>query len=286
MNTSEYIINGTAENLPRLIERSHAVPVLVDFWASWCQPCQVLLPIVEKLAQEMQGKFLLVKVNIDEQQALATQFAVRSVPTVKLLRNGQIVDEFAGALPESQVREFIDRHLPKPADALLNAAAAAWAAGDAAQAEAFVRQAREEFPDDPRSALMLAEILAAQGQSDEASRLLAGLPADLALSAEAQALHARLAFASAADDAPDAATLQAALDKDPSDSQSRHHLAARLVLAGELEGALENLLELMRRDRRYGDDAARKGILQIFELLGGEGELVTRYRRAMASLLH
>lgn len=286
MSNSEHIIDVTADNFTSVVERSMQVPVLVDFWATWCGPCKALLPIVEKLAAEYQGRFLLAKVNIDEQQALATQFGVRSVPTVKLIRGGRIVDEFTGALPESQVRAFLDKHMEQPADRFLAAAEQAWEGGDVAQAEALLQQALREMPDDHRAELMLAELHAATGNTDKASELLAALPADLALSAQAEALRARLAFASAAAGAPELETLQRTLAENPGDSQARHQLAARLVLAGDFEGALQQLLELLRRDRSYGDDAARKGMLQIFELLGGEGELVTRYRRAMFTAMH
>lgn len=285
MSDNPYIFNVTPDNFAAVVERSMQVPVLVDFWAAWCQPCKALLPIVEKLAAEYQGRFLLAKVNIDEQQALANQFAVRSVPTVKLIRNGRIVDEFSGALPESQVRAFLDKHMEQPADRFLAAAEQAWENGDAAQAAAILRQVMQEMPEERRAQLMLAELLAASGDTDQAAQLLATLPADLALSPQAEALRARLGFAAAAG-APDITTLEQRLAADPKDSAARHQLAARLVLAGDFETALEHLLELVRRDRGYGDDAGRKGMLQIFDLLGGQGELVNRYRRAMFTAMH
>lgn len=286
MSENAYIIDVTTDNFARVVEQSMQVPVLVDFWAAWCQPCKALLPIVEKLAAEYQGRFLLAKVNIDEQQALANQFAVRSVPTVKLIRDGRIVDEFSGALPESQVRAFIDKHMEQPADRYLAAAEQAWENGDTAQAEAILRQVMSEVPNDHRAQLMLAELRAATGNTDEATQLLAALPTDLALSPQAEALRARLTFATAAAGAPEIETLQQTLAANPKDSQARHRLAARLVLAGDFEGALEQLLELVRRDRAYGDDAGRKGMLQIFDLLGGQGELVNRYRRLMFTAMH
>lgn len=286
MTDNAYIIDVTTYNFANVVERSMQVPVLVDFWAPWCEPCKTLLPIMEKLAAEYQGRFLLAKVNIDEQQALASQFGVRSVPTVKLVRDGRIADEFSGALPESQVRAFIDKHMEQPADRFLAAAEQAWESGDAAQAEALLRQVMAEVPNDHRAQLMLAELRAVTGNTDEAAQLLASLPADLALSPQAEALRARLTFAAAAAGAPEIETLQQALTTNPKDSQARHQLAARLVLAGDLEGALQQLLELLRRDRSWGDDAGRKGMLQIFELLGGQGELVNRYRRLMFTAMH
>lgn len=286
MSDNAYIIDVTTDNFANVVEQSMQLPVLVDFWATWCEPCKTLLPIVEKLATEYQGKFLLAKVNIDEQQALANQFGVRSVPTIKLVRDGRIVDEFSGALPESQVRAFLDKHMEQPADHFLAAAEQAWENGDTVQAEALLHQAMSEVPEDHRARLMLAELRAVTGKTDEAAQLLAALPADLALSPQAEALRARLTFASAATGAPEIETLQRALTANPKDSHARHQLAARLVLIGDFEAALEQLLELVRRDRAYGDDAGRKGMLQVFELLGGEGELVSRYRRLMFTAMH
>lgn len=286
MRHSEYIINVSAENFTAVLERSRQVPVLMDFWAAWCQPCKMLLPIVEKLAVEYQGRFLLAKVNIDEQPALASQFGVRSVPTVKLLREGRLVDEFSGALPESQVRAFLDKYTEQPADKYLAAAQQARDSGDRAQAETILRRVMEEFPQDKRAPLMLAELLAVNGDIDAANQLFASLPADVGLSPEAKALRARLAFAAAAAGAPDRDTLQRMLAANPQDNQARYQLAAQLVLADDPEGALEHLLELLRRDRHWGDDAARKGMVQVFDLLGGQGELVNRYRRLMFTALH
>jgi putative thioredoxin len=286
MSDNAYIIDVTTDNFASVVERSMQLPVLVDFWATWCEPCKALLPVVEKLATEYQGKFLLAKVNIDEQQALANQFGVRSVPTVKLIRDGRIIDEFSGALPESRVRAFLDKHMEQPADRFLAAAEQAWENGDIVQAETLLYQAMSEVPEEHRAQLMLAELRAVTGKTDEAAQLLATLPADLALSPQAEALRARLAFASAATGAPEIEALQQALAANAKDSHARHQLAARLVLMGDFEAALEQLLELVRRDRAYGDDAGRKGMLQVFELLGGEGELVSRYRRLMFTAMH
>jgi putative thioredoxin len=286
MSDNAYIIDVTVDNFTNVVERSMQLPVLVDFWATWCEPCKALLPVVEKLATEYQGKFLLAKVNIDEQQALANQFGVRSVPTVKLIRDGRIVDEFSGALPESQVRAFLDKHMAQPADRFLAAAEQAWENGDTVQAETLLHQAMSEIPEDHRARLMLAELRAVTGQTDEAAQLLAMLPADLALSPQAEALRARLTFASAAAGAPEIEVLQQALTANPKDSHARHQLAARLVLMGDFEAALEQLLDLVRQDRAYGEDAGRKGMLQVFELLGGKGELVSRYRRLMFTAMH
>lgn len=286
MNDNQFIIDVTAENFRSVLQLSQQTPVLVDFWAPWCQPCKTLLPIVEKLAREYQGQFILAKVNIDEQQALASQFGVRSVPTVKMVRDTQLVDEFTGALPESEVRAFIERHLDKESDKIVDAALAAYGQGDTATAEQLLRDVMGVEPVNYRAHLTLGELLVRDGRTDEAQQLLATLPADIGAEPAAQSLHARLAFTAAAADAPPLPVLQAALAANPKDSTARYQLAVRLVLEGDFETALQQLLELIRRDRGYGDDAGRKAMLQIFELLGGEGELVSHYRRQMFTAMH
>ncbi len=286
MNDSQFIIDVTAENLQSVLQLSHQTPVLVDFWAPWCEPCKMLLPIVEKLAREYQGQFILAKVNIDEQQALAGQFGVRSVPTVKMVRDSQLRDEFSGALPEAEVRAFIERHIDNASDRVIDAAMTAYSQGQSAEAEQLLRDAMTMEPVNYRAHLTLGELLARDGRSEEAQQLLAALPADVGADPAAQSLRARLTFATAAADAPPLAALQEALAANPKDSAARYQLAMRLIMEGEYEAALQQLLELVRRDRGYGDDAGRKAMLQVFELLGGEGELVGHYRRQMFTAMH
>jgi putative thioredoxin len=287
MADSPYIVVASEANFAQeVLERSHQVPVLVDFWAAWCAPCQMLLPVLSKLANEYQGRFILAKVNSDEQQALAAQFAIRSIPALKLFRHGKVVEDLAGAQPEGVIRALLERHIERPADKVRATALALHQAGQSEQALALLRQAMSETPEYYRIREDLAAILIDLRQLSEAERLLHDLPANAQAEASVSALMTRLNFAKVAESAPDTESLQTALDEDPKNSVARYQLSARKILAGDYQAALEHLLELMRQDRRFGDDAGRKGLLAVFALLGNEGELVSRYRSKMSSLLY
>ncbi len=285
MADSPYIIDVTRDNLAELMEASARLPVLIDFWAGWCQPCLALMPVLAKLADAYGGKFLLGKVNTEEQQELAAEFRIRSLPTVKIFRHGGLVDEFMGALPERAVREFIDRHIVRESDAALDRALAALESGDAASAKTLLTDVRQSDPDNPRVALALAEAEIAIGDLDEAEATLAGLPSGQQAEPEVEKLKSLLFFARAAADAPAAAELETRLASDAADQEARLKLAQQKIVAGDVDRAIELLLELMRVDRDYGEDAGRRSLLKVFELLGDDPR-VAGYRRRMANLLH
>ena len=285
MAESPYIIDVTRENFQELMEASFEVPVLLDFWASWCQPCLVLMPILARLAEEYQGKFLLGKLNTEEEQEIAGQFGIRSIPTVKLFRDGRPVDEFMGALPESAVREFLSRHVARESDAQVAEAVARLRAGNAEEALALLNQARQADPDNPRITLTLAQAQAASGDVAAAESTLDDLPADEQENPRVAALRSHLFFAGQVAGAPDAAELEARLGSDAGDHEARHQLALRRVLDQDYDDAVELLLELMQKDRSFGDDAGRRTLLKVFELLGDDPR-VSQFRRRMASLLH
>ena len=285
MADSPFIVDVTRENYAQVMEASFQVPVLVDFWASWCQPCQVLMPVLAKLAEEYEGKFLLGKLNTEEQQEIAAQFGIRSIPNVKLFRNGQPVDEFLGALPENAVREFIDRHVGRESDATVQQAREQLAAGDAAGAIALLSAAREADPENPRATLALAEAQAATGDVAAAEATLDSLPVSERDKPDAASLRSRLFFEGQLAGASAANELEARLETDPDDCEATYQLALRKVVGQDYDAAVELLLQLMKTDRGFGDDAGRNTLLKVFELLGDDPR-VSQYRRRMASLLH
>ncbi len=288
MSASPYIVDPVTEaNFGEaVIERSREVPVLVDFWAEWCGPCRMLMPVLSRLADEYRGRFVLAKVNTDAEQGLAMRYGIRGIPALKLFRNGEVVEELVGVQPESTIRAMIDRYIERPADRVREEARAAVRAGAPETAVALLRRALEEEPDYAPLRLDLAAALAAAGRFDEAEEAFSALPREVRDSAEGKALAARLLFARAATEAPPRERLEEALREGRAGSDELYALAARRVVAGEHEGALELLLELLRRDPGYRDGAARRAVLAVFDLLGGEGELVQRYRKRLFALLH
>jgi putative thioredoxin len=264
-----------------VLEESRHRPVVVDFWAPWCGPCKSLKPILEKLAAEYGGKFLLAKINSDDNQELAARYAVRGIPSVKAFIDGEPVDEFSGALPEGEVRAFLDRLIPGPADELRAQAAELHLAGDASAALQRLADASRIAPAHVGIRLDAAEIMLDLGEADEARRLLASVPDDA--DPRAPQLKARLQFVGTAD--ADEAALTARVAADGNDLEARLQLANLYVAAGQFEPGMAQLLEIVHRDRGFEDDIGRKTLLSVFTLLGG-GELVSRYRRLLASALN
>ena len=279
---SEHVLDvGLADFQQHVLEESRHRPVVVDFWAPWCGPCKSLKPILEKLATEYGGKFLLAKINSDDNQELAARYAVRGIPSVKAFIDGEPVDEFSGALPEGEVRAFLDRLIPGPVDELRAQAAELHLAGDASAALQRLADASRIAPAHVGVRLDAAEIMLDLGEADEARRLLASVPDDA--DPRAPQLKARLQFVGTAD--ADEAALTARVAADGNDLEARLKLANLYVAAGQFESGMAQLLEIVHRDRGFEDDIGRKTLLSVFTLLGS-GELVSRYRRLLASALN
>ena len=279
---SEHALDvGLADFAQHVLEESKHRPVVVDFWAPWCGSCKSLKPILEKLAAEYGGKFLLAKINSDDNQELAARYGVRGIPSVKAFINGEPVDEFSGALPEGEVRAFLDRLVPGPADELRRQAAAARMTGDISGALKLLGEASKIDPAHIGVRLDAAEIMLDLNEADETRRLIGSVPDDA--DPRVPALKARLQFMGAAGE--DEAVLTARVAANENDLEARLKLANLLVAAGQYEAGMDQLLEIVRRDRGFEDDIGRKTLLSVFNLLGG-GELVSRYRRLLASALN
>jgi putative thioredoxin len=284
---SEHVVKVDESNFQQVvIDGSQHAPVIVDFWAPWCAPCRALAPVLEKLAAEYGGRFTLAKVNSDENQKLAGSLGVRGIPNVKVFVDGVIVDEFSGALPERMVREFIDRAVPSRAEELRREAMVAYARGDGERALALLSEAAAADPKNENVRLDTIEILIDAGKTDEAGTMFDLLAPLTRMEERAKTLAAKLQFASAGTGAVSLDALKTRIAKNADDLEARLQLANASVAQQDYPSALEQLLEIVRRDRSFQDDAGRKTMLQLFTLLGNSGDLVGEYRRKLASAMY
>ncbi|GAB6195726.1 thioredoxin [Lysobacter xanthus] len=286
-DANPHVFDATADRFQdEVLQRSLETPVLVDFWAEWCGPCKTLGPILEKLAAEYNGAFLLAKVDVDKEQQLGAAFQVRSIPTVFLVKDGQLADGFPGAMPEGALREFLALHGIVPREAAPGEAPQDETPAAVDPHEEVVRLRAESAgkPDDDALKLDLALALLKVGAVTEAQGLLDALPANLATDDRTERARSHLRLLSAAHDAPPADVLEAAIAADPADLRARHLLAVQRLLGGREEDGLEHLIEMLRRDRQYEDGLARRTLIDAFRLVQDD-DLVGRYRRRMSSLL-
>lgn len=278
------IVNMTLENFQQVVlQDSQDKFILVDFWADWCEPCKDLMPVLEKLAGEYADNLILAKVNCDEQQEIAAQFGVRSLPTVMLVRNGQPVDGFAGAQPEAQVREMLEKHLPKPEDGLFEQATQLIDSGDYQQAFTFVKQAHDLNSERIDIRLALADCNVEMGNLAQAKTLVETIVmADQ--DTYYQSIVGKIQLAEQAAESPEIKALQAKLEVNPQDMQLKVDLAVQLHQANQPGDALELLFSVLKTDLNFGE--AKKVTLDMINALPDGEPLKSQYRRKIYSLLY
>lgn len=276
MNSSNFVLDVSESDFEfEVIAFSEKTPVLVDFWASWCVPCKVLSPLLERLAEEAQGGFRLARVNVDENPALAHRYNVRGIPTVLAIKNGQVVSQFTGALPEERVREFIRSIVPTSADLLLEKGRSLTSMHQWRSAEEAYRSYLGQMPENATALLGLAKTLLAQGQAREAYHILRNFP----VSREYATAEVLLPLASAMMELQNTGTDE----ENPLEAAYRHSL--RLVGRGNLPAALDGLLDILRQDKHFRNGQVRQVILALLELLGEDDPVTRAYRSELASIL-
>jgi putative thioredoxin len=271
-----------------VIENSFHKPVLVDFWAEWCAPCKVLMPLLQQIAESYQGELLLAKVDCDAEQDIVGRFGIRSLPTVVLFKDGQPVDGFAGAQPESEIRKLLEPHVQMPPPAAadpLQTAQEMFAASHFAEAEAVLQTILSEDNTNAAALILYARCLAERGELNEARTVLDAVKSDDHKAALAGA-KAQLTFLGEAKALPDAATLKTRLAQNPQDDEAAHQLAIHQLSRQQYDAALEGLLKLFIRNRNYNEGQPHKTLLQVFDLLGNDHPLVTTYRRKLFAALY
>lgn len=282
-----YILEGTELNFDRLVlENSRKGLVLVDFWATWAGPSLRQQKMLRALAEQYQGRFLLVTVNTDQEKGIASRFGVKSLPSFKLFRNGRVVEEIHGMQPEADYRAIVDRYLLPLGDKARLAAARAWNEGDHDAAIRVLAEGAMAEPDNLEIPAMLAKLLMRLQRFDQAREVLVSLPAEARDATELATLRAHLDFITTAQAVADEQAVLDRLGQAPPDLAAYFEAAALYLLKDDYEAALKALIVILRHDRDYDRGAARRGLLAIFDTLGGDHELVRRYRGELARLIH
>ena len=282
---------STADFMAEVVDASFDQPVIVDFWAPWCGPCKQLGPILEKIVKAANGAVRMVKLNIDENPEIAQQMRIQSIPAVYAFKDGRPVDGFVGALPESQIKQFVQRlgggqGAPSPVEQAVAMAKEAVQGGDHATAAALYSQILQREPDNAEAVAGLARALIARGEIDNARQLLGRVSGESAKHADIAAARSALELAEQAEKAKGSlGKLRAQVAQNPDDHPARFELATGLFGAGEREAAIDELLTLFKRDRNWDDQAARKQLVKFFEVMGPTDPLTLSARRRLSSLM-
>jgi putative thioredoxin len=284
-NASAPVTVTSGNFMTDVVEASAHTPTLVDFWAPWCGPCKQLMPILDRLAAEYGGSFKLAKVNTDEQQELAQKVGIRSLPTVVLFKDRTAVDHFVGIVPESQIRQLLDKHLPKKSDGPAARIAALKAAGDFAGAREVLQEQLLRDGSNIGLQTELAELHALEGDLDAARRLLEQLRSKEPNHAAVKRLGALLEFSTIIAAYPDVRSLKQRVASEPANLELAHALAVHQLLGGNVEPALQTWLGMMREHRGFRDDLGRRSLVLAFEMIGEADPIVGQVRRAMARML-
>ena len=283
---SPWIIDGTEQNFEKdVLQRSQELPVVVDFWATWCEPCKQLGPILESLAREYDGKFLLVKVDVDQQPGLAQAFGIQSIPQVFALQNGQLADQFSGALPEDQIRQWLDQFQPSPTQQLIHEAQQL-EASDSIAAEEKYREALELSPHEDAIKIHLARLLLKQHRDGDCRQVIEQLEARGFLEPEAENLKAELDLRAAAAESGGVAECRAAVAANPDDIALQLKLAEALGAAQQFQEALELCLQVVQKDFGELREEAKEAMVNMFHVLGPEAELTRSFRRKLSTALY
>jgi putative thioredoxin len=288
MNEVAYVIDiGSEESFQEnVINKSHELPIVVDFWAEWCQPCQVLVPLLVDIAQQYNGAFILAKIDSDANQEIAMKCGVKNLPTVMIFKDGQAVDSFTGAIPESEIKTFINKYTSNPSDDITEQALLLLEQDDSDTSLEQLKQLNKEHPENYKIHLIIAQLYLKTQQLDLCEDLLTALPADIQVENATKSLKSQLEIAQQVANAPDLTVLEKQITEQPDNLDLQLQLANLHIAAKNYSLALEVLLTTFKKDSNYNEGIAKTNMLKVFEILGSSDKLVRQYRNKLFSYLN